>query len=192
MRRRSLILLSMALAVQSTAAASAEPRCPPGSKAQRSEDVFQCIKKKGGKAVRHGPYRRIIAVTEDCSHDGDCEHTPEIVLEKGSYRNGLKHGIWSSRSEPALAPSKGTYRHGKRVGRWVEWSANRDGDKIKRVGTYLAGRRQGVWRSFYENGRRHCVGGYQKGIKQGRWGCWYKNRRPKSVGRFRQGKKHGK
>lgn len=71
-----------------------------------------------------------------------------VLLCKGYYYNGLKHGPWTK-----YYPS----------------------GKISTAGAYAKGRKNGVWKFFYENGTLASVSQFEKGEKRGIWLGYYMN-----------------
>ncbi len=87
---------------------------------------------------RHGPY-----VSFRCGS----------VLERGSYIDGRKHGVWRRFHANGRTMSSYRYNHGVRHGPWTEWTA-----KGIRVGTghYRRGRPMGPWVRSWRYGAGHA------------------------------------
>ncbi|MEM7263912.1 MAG: hypothetical protein AAF488_18140 [Planctomycetota bacterium] len=121
------------------------------------------------KQARHGPYREV-------SQDG-------IVLKKGFYRDGKKHGRWSYRDWRGTLTERGSDEEDVRVGEWKVrlfdgywtgelrgevrvgfWEFHNDAGELEKRGEYVDGLQHGVWTFFhegeieqwttFENGRR--------------------------------------
>lgn len=59
--------------------------------------------------------------------------------ETGSYREGLKHGVWERYEDNGVKTAQGNYNEGKKDGVWLVWDANgvkrfemkyKDGEKV--------------------------------------------------------------
>jgi antitoxin component YwqK of YwqJK toxin-antitoxin module len=95
----------------------------------------------------------------------------------------MPHGRYVAIADPWLQV-EGHYVHGQREGRWV-WmhlgdrcdpaaNGGRQNDCGKPVakaeeGTYHAGLREGLWRSFWQTGEPMTEGHYRSGKKDGTW-----------------------
>ena len=61
-----------------------------------------------------------------------------VVMESGSYVNGLEHGVWKTFNEDGVLLSEGNYEYGKKSGKW----------------TVQANDKSPKYVLFYEEGRR--------------------------------------
>ncbi|MBA3539663.1 MAG: hypothetical protein H0T79_08525 [Deltaproteobacteria bacterium] len=101
-----------------------------------------------------------------------------LLLEERYDRRGRFDGpyvMWRSKKTPRF---KGDYEHGKKVGPWV-W--NDRADNKEREGTYVNGKRDGVWQEWYEN-KLTFTGTYVNGKPDGEF--VYNDRNGNELGRF--------
>jgi antitoxin component YwqK of YwqJK toxin-antitoxin module len=108
------------------------------------------------------------------------------LAAKGRYTAGLKHGVWETWHENGEHASKGRFERGARKDKWSFWTAEgaddleRSGDYaleripdaaggVRAVGYRVDGRRQGVWRFLWPDGRLQFTGHYRNGVRDGAW-----------------------
>lgn len=97
----------------------------------------------------------------------DKEEGPWIIhygdfLEEGNYREGLREDIWI-----------GTYDNGNKAYQVIFHDDNPDGKylsywpngKVRESGTYILGRKHGLWQKFDENGVLYLTITYRKGVE---------------------------
>jgi hypothetical protein len=108
------------------------------------------------------------------------------LAAKGRYTAGLRHGVWETWHENGARASKGRFEHGARKDKWSFWTAE-GADDLERSGAYeleripdasggvravgyrVDGRRQGVWRFLWPDGRVQFTGRYRNGVRDGAW-----------------------
>lgn len=61
---------------------------------------------------------------------------------------------------------KGETKDGKREG---VWKCYYDDGKIQAEGPYVADTKQGEWKLYHSNGKLAAVGAYEKGHEKGKW-----------------------
>ena len=102
-------------------------------------------------------------------------------IEKGSYENGLKHGLWTywyrwrgndseNDSENDAKDSEGWYKNGLRHGLWTDWDIpvpyKDDVYHTKkgsyREGSYKNGWKDGLWIHWYGKGQKAIEGTYRE------------------------------
>ncbi|MFN4915052.1 MAG: toxin-antitoxin system YwqK family antitoxin [Sphingomonadales bacterium] len=89
------------------------------------------------------------------------------LMERGSYKNGVKHGDWEYYHENGQLSSKGAYSNGAKEGVWEEYHGN---GQLKFKYSYISGRlRDDVWEEYHENGKLKMKGSYLNGKKDGVW-----------------------
>ncbi|MCA9666069.1 MAG: toxin-antitoxin system YwqK family antitoxin [Myxococcales bacterium] len=86
------------------------------------------------------------------------------LRQRGSYRDGLKHGRWITYHRREKVASIVQYRRGVKHGRWTRYS--RSG---KRTGVAEMRDGSGEWRGFHESGKLAERGHYARERKQGEW-----------------------
>ena len=104
---------------------------------------------------------------------------------EGSWKSGIKDGLWTYYSENGSKDSSGTYKDGKKDGLWTEWYEN--GKKMNE-GIYKDGKKDGNWTSWYENRLRMDEGTYKDGVIDGLWTWWYGNGQKNSEVTYKDGK----
>jgi antitoxin component YwqK of YwqJK toxin-antitoxin module len=77
---------------------------------------------------------------------------------------------------------------GRKTGQWSE----RDTHGGFMVGQYVAGRREGVWRHYADDGGLRSEGGYSDGLVHGRWTWWRANGQLLQRGGFDREKRDGR
>lgn len=156
-------------------------RCPPGAKIhveRGSTSVVTACRLQGG--IDHG-------VREMSDYAGR-------TLERGHYRQGVRHGPWRRWYKNGRRAELRHYRGGYLHGRWLRW--DRDGrlrgratmrrgagrwtgytkeGRLEARGRYRGEERSGVWRFWYPDGKPRSLGSYRAGVKQGRWIGWHPN-----------------
>lgn len=102
------------------------------------------------KDVRKGTVREIYSVLKESEvKQGEYKmYYNDILLCKGYYYNGLKHGPWAK-----------YYPNGS----------------ISTSGAYIKGKKNGVWKFIYENGNLASVSQFRLGEKTGLWLGYYMN-----------------
>ena len=51
---------------------------------------------------------------------------------------------------------------------------------MKELGNYTSGARDGLWKSWYKNGKLNEMGAYKDGFRDGIWKFWHENGKLKS------------
>lgn len=96
-----------------------------------------------------------------------------FALEKGSYQNNLKEGVWTDRDDKTgFLQSQGSYTKDKKNGLWTFYDLK--GNKISQ-GSFKDEQQIGLWRTWYGNGQLRTIGVYDMGKKTGSWTAWYEN-----------------
>jgi len=80
----------------------------------------------------------------------------ELYKLEEFYDNGIKR-------------VEGYYRDGERHGRWSSWH---DNGKVWSVGNYSEGRLDGKQTVYYPNGKKFYEGRYEDGLRKGLWRFW--------------------
>jgi hypothetical protein len=83
---------------------------------------------------------------------------------------------------------EGSYLNGKRNGVW-EW--NHENGQLSKKGSYLNGEKSGVWEEHHENGQLSSKGSYLNGEKNGVWEVYYVNGQLFSKGSYLNGEEDG-
>lgn len=130
----------------------------------------------------------------------------------GEYRNGLKTGLWTTKSENGYLLEWQDYVEGELHGLSVSYYANRN---KKHEGRLSHDKRHGAWRTWYEsgnpkseavykndrqygiaigwheNGQKKEESLYTDGVRNGAYVAWRANGLRKMEGRFRNGRRDG-
>lgn len=82
--------------------------------------------------------------------------------------------------------ARGDYYNGNREGDWF-YHVN----DYKEVGAYTIGFMDGVWKSYYQNGKLHYIGEYSEGEPVGKHTYYFKNGLIMLTGKYTGGVRHG-
>lgn len=165
---------------------------------KRTRESWTEVKDSSGKYVRHGDY-----------HSWHTNGAQETV---GHYENGLKVGLWTTKSEQGQLSEwqdyesglehglfvsyhhtknkkcEGRYVHGKHEGRWYWWYAD---EMVRETGDYTSGLKQGVWILYSEVGQKKREASYLDGMLNGPYIEWRDSGLRKLEGQYRDGIKDG-
>lgn len=75
-----------------------------------------------------------------------------------------------------------------RVGPYRRWSS---AGELALEGTYVAGKKHGIWIEYHPNGRRKNRSEYRDDQLDGSWESWFESGEQQGEGSYREGKKHG-
>ena len=113
-------------------------------------------------------------------YEGDLYSGPVIKylnsgLMEGEFLEGLKHGLWQTFNRIGQPLMIGYYDRGKKNGKFEQWYD--DGKKRHRelIATFVNDQYDGVYKEWYENGRKSIVGTYKNGKEQGVYTEWHEN-----------------
>ncbi|MFA7326883.1 MAG: hypothetical protein WC121_09480 [Candidatus Kapaibacterium sp.] len=92
--------------------------------------------------------------------------TTDNIIEKGTYKNGLKHGLWKSfYAENGQVQHEFNLNEGVEDGAYYNYS---DSGVIITEGTFVKGKKSGSWIWYYENGAMSSIVEYKEGKKVGK------------------------
>ena len=130
----------------------------------------------------------------------------EKIEQTGYYNNGRPDGIWKWYYENGSLLREEEYFQGQRDGSYTEYSKNReiiaqglysDGEKNSdwkyrsanniEEGKYIIGLRDGVWKSYYPNGRLKFKGNYVQGNANGTHTYYYEDGKIKEERYYQMG-----
>ena len=120
--------------------------------------------KKG--VLLHGPYTR---------SQGD------VVLMKGIYYKGTRHGRWLEYSRDSVLLNKEKYFRGWPKESLVSYYDPVERKKMKEITPIEYGEKDGYYYYFYENGQMAVSGQYKWDQKVGEWVAYYPNKRRKKI-----------
>ncbi len=90
------------------------------------------------------------SILEKTSEKQEVVHYPNGNKKlTGQYRNGERHGVWTSWYKDGSIKSELRFRNGKRHGFYKTWYRN---GKIRYEGQYHHGERTGTWKYYEKNG----------------------------------------
>ena len=120
--------------------------------------------KKG--VLLHGPYTK---------SQGD------VVLMKGIYYKGTRHGRWLEYSRDSILLNKEKYFRGWPKESLVSYYDPVERKKMKEITPIEYGEKDGYYYYFYENGQMAVSGEYKWDQKVGEWVEYYPNNRRKKI-----------
>ena len=106
----------------------------------------------------------------------------------GHYRDGKRHGAWTTWYPDGTLQREEHYQDGKLHGPVRSFWSN--GKKMVQ-GTFRDNLRQGAWAEWDAKGQPIFRAAYDKGQKHGPWKSWHGNGKLEEQGAHQQGKKHG-
>lgn len=101
----------------------------------------------------------------------------------------LKIGVWTWWHTSAAVEKQGAFVLGKREGEWRSWF---DNGQLMLVTTYKADAPQGAARGFFREGKKRFEGTYANGVEEGEWTTWHSDGSIAAIGRYSAGKKTGR
>ncbi len=107
--------------------------------------------------------------------------TGELLREE-DYFQGRRDGTYTEYTRIGEIIAQGTYADGERNGEWKITT----GDNAEE-GNYLLGLRDGLWRSWYPNGKPRFKGEFKQGNPEGRHTLYYDSGRPKEDRYYKNG-----
>ncbi len=84
--------------------------------------------------------------------------------EQGSFKNGLREGLWVGYHENGQLAYKGDYKNGNAEGSWVSYH---DNGQLMYKGDYKNGRQDGYWMGYFNDGSvlTAITGTFKDGVK---------------------------
>lgn len=80
----------------------------------------------------------------------DIPYNGEVVgVASGSFKQGVKTGLWRHYHENGQLESKGAYVEGKKNGEWVSYFSR---GRKRTIGNYVLGEEDGLWTFYHEYG----------------------------------------
>jgi len=127
-------------------------------------------KKPGSTGDNHLPDGKLSRGDGDIGDDkliggDDLSH----LAADGSYRDGMKQGLWLSWHTNGKMASQGMMIDDQRHGPWIEYHSN--GNKLS-FGSYNHGQEEGPWTFWYSDGQKEMEGKYVDGQMDGVWTTW--------------------
>lgn len=114
----------------------------------------------------HGPYEKRMG---------------EIVLLKGIYYKGTKHGRWLTYNRDSVLTDKEKYFRGWPKESLVSYYDPQERKKMKEITPIEYGEKDGYYYRFFENGQMAITGEYRFDQKIGDWVEYYPNKRRKKI-----------
>ncbi|WMN07152.1 toxin-antitoxin system YwqK family antitoxin [Marivirga arenosa] len=118
--------------------------------------------------ILHGPYQKL---------------KDEVVIEKGMFWNGLKHGRWMRYDNNGILLDKLTYFKGWPIDSKITYYDEEKRERVKEVIPIEHGEKEGTYLYFHENGQVAVQGEYRFDEKVGLWVEYYdlRRRRKKTI-----------
>jgi antitoxin component YwqK of YwqJK toxin-antitoxin module len=114
----------------------------------------------------HGPYEKRMG---------------EVVLQKGIFYKGTKHGRWLEYNRDSVLLNKEKYFRGWPKESLVSYYDPTERKKMKEITPIEYGEKDGYYYRFYENGQMAISGEYRWDQKIGDWIEYYPNKRRKKI-----------
>ncbi len=112
-----------------------------------------------------------------------------ILLSKGSYVKGKKHGVWESYHDDGNIHGREEFKNGTPIGEYVYYYA--DGTS-KILTPIYNGKWHGDHKEYYPDGKLSITGHYHNGVRDGEWKEYYENGLIKEIYHCQAGLWHGK
>lgn len=136
-----------------------------------------------GTTAKHRPWRQ--QTSEHAVYTEGQEHWCERA-------DGTRHGPWRITYMNHSRAAVGNYEDGARTGTWTMWYAEGDPPAKAAEETWIAGVRQGPWRSFRrDTGTVWAEATFQNGKLDGDWIEYADDGKRQVVGRFVAGEPEG-
>jgi hypothetical protein len=114
----------------------------------------------------HGPYEK---------------RQGEVILQKGIFYKGTKHGRWLTYNKDSVLTDKEKYYRGWPRESEVSYYDPHERKKMKEIIPIEFGEREGYYYRFYENGQVAVVGEYHWDKRVGDWTEYYPNTKRKKI-----------
>ena len=111
-----------------------------------------------------------------------------LVERDGLYFEKFSDIPYTGDYSGPLKLETGSFVNGKKHGLWVRYYQN---GQLRYKGEYLDGKRSGNWVFRYETGDLMFEGGFMEGIKEGIWKYFTEEGRLFREGKYNDGKKEG-
>lgn len=114
----------------------------------------------------HGPYEK---------------RQGQVILQKGIFYKGTKHGRWLTYNKDSVLTDKEKYYRGWPRESEVSYYDPHERKKMKEIIPIEFGEREGYYYRFYENGQVAVVGEYHWDKRVGDWTEYYPNSKRKKI-----------
>jgi antitoxin component YwqK of YwqJK toxin-antitoxin module len=114
----------------------------------------------------HGPYE---------------QRQGNVILKKGIFYKGTKHGRWLTYNKDSVLTDKEKYFRGWPKESEVSYYDPMERKKMKELIPIEFGERNGYYYRFYENGQVAVMGEYRWDVKVGDWTEYYPNNKRKKI-----------
>lgn len=110
-----------------------------------------------------------------------------------SRTGDLVSGVITQRDFNGIICYEQKVKDGLADGNYNTYFVNSDGERILQVsGKYKQGVKEGVWKSYYENGEKKEEAKYENGLLEGEYKSYYMNKKLKEEGEYEANQKTGK
>ena len=123
----------------------------------------------------------------------------DVIVEEGTYSNGLMTGEWIFRHDNGNLKGQGNYVNGDGEnvgssgipinGRDGEWILYKDNGNKSQIGSYVNGKEEGEFIIYHDNGNKNHVGSYRNGKRVGEHIYYHDNGNKSIKVEFREGTK---
>ena len=159
-------------------------------KTKKAEGKYQDGKKvglwkyyhKNGKLEQQGMYNA------KGNYDGEWkwfyDTGKRLVVE--NFANGVEDGAFVEYDDTGIVIMKGNYQEGFETGFWYYQINN-----CKQSGNFIEGKRDGVWKEYYSDGKLKFVGSFIDDTPNGKHIFYWEDEKKKAEGTYVMGKREG-
>lgn len=114
-----------------------------------------------------------------------------IGLMTGSYRDGIKDGLWQTLNTIGQPIMIGHFKEGKKHGQFEQWYDDGETRHRELIATFDQDKYVNDYKEWYENGKKSIVGYYIGGKEQGRYTEWHESGKKALRAKYINGKPDG-
>lgn len=104
------------------------------------------------------------------------------------FRNNEKHGFYEKFNDTGLTIAGGSYKNDRKDGVWVELDRPTKRVKLKNIGYYVNGVRDGEWEFLHEGDKKCSTLTYQNGKPHGKFESYFRDTALSMRGEYAYGK----
>jgi antitoxin component YwqK of YwqJK toxin-antitoxin module len=108
------------------------------------------------------------------------------LLREETYQGGSLNGMSAHYSDSATLIAKGAYAQSEREGNWLINAGD-----VREEGDFIAGAKNGIWKTFYDNGKLYHKGFFVQGNPNGRHDFYYPDGTLKEEQYYANGRREG-
>jgi len=110
------------------------------------------------------------------------------VMSEGTYKNGLRDGVWKYYELNGFVTSEENYKAGNKDGSFRSFYSN---GKLESEYSYKKGMLDGFYKRYHKNGKTSTEGYYVDGYKEGYWYNYFPNGKLSEVYYYINGEEQG-